>query len=217
MSIMEILERHSSSSLKLRQEVWRIIGLAKHTDFCSCLNANTIISSEEGCTNCLRHKVVDILSQKRFDATLCTSQWKNTREFPGGKHEYIELIASTSTKKKKIPYLVELEFKDQFEIAKPCKQYRRMVSQLPQYYIGKADCLNAIVRILCEAAKRSMKEQNIYMGPWRKRSFMQMKWSISSPKMNQPEDSISGKWLPVPMPGETRSESSPVPAVKMII
>ncbi|CAN1147755.1 hypothetical protein LINPERHAP2_LOCUS16055 [Linum perenne] len=181
--LQEILEHHNSSNLKLRQEVERIIGLAKHTNFCSCLKPDTK-NSQQGCINCLRHKVVDMLSEKRFSATICTSKWKNTRDIPGGKHEYIELIASTSTKKKKIAYLVELEFKDQFEIAKPCEQYRSMVSQLPEYYIGKADCLNAIVRILCEASKRSMKEKKIHMGPWRKRSFMQMKWSNSSPKVD---------------------------------
>ena len=30
---------------------------------------------------------------------------------------------------------------------------------------------------MCNAAKKSMKEKKMHVGPWRKSSFMQMKWS----------------------------------------
>eukprot|EP00257_Ricinus_communis_P020829 XP_015580164.1 uncharacterized protein LOC8264993 [Ricinus communis] len=173
--LQELLERNSLTGSKLRQEINRIIQVAKGTDFCNCLNSNS-----DACISCLRQRVVHFLCQKGFNAALCTSKWKRTKKFPGGKHEYIEVIASTSGRKKQIPYLIELEFSDQFEMAKACEEYRKLVSQLPKYYIGKADYLNAIVGVVCESAKRSMKEQKIHMGPWRKRSFMQMKWSNSS-------------------------------------
>ena len=90
------------------------------------------------------------------------------------------MIASTSSRKKQITFLIELEFRDQFKIAKACDEYHNLTSHLPEYYIGKPDYLNAILRVMCDAAKRSMKEKKIHMGPWRKRSFMQMKWSGSS-------------------------------------
>ncbi|KAJ6859615.1 hypothetical protein NC652_041792 [Populus alba x Populus x berolinensis] len=119
---------------------------------------------------------------------------KNTRKHPGGKHEYVEIIAGTVGRKKPIPYLIELEFRDQFEIAKASDEYRNLVALLPEYYVGKADYLNAIVGILCDAAKRSMKEKKIHMGPWRKRSFMQMKWSNCSERRSV--DKSSGKSFP---------------------
>jgi uncharacterized protein (TIGR01615 family) len=97
-----------------------------------------------------------------------------------GTHEYIEVIASTSSRKKQTPFLIELEFRDQFKIAKACDKYHKLITQLPEFYVGKPDYLNAIVRVVCDAAKRSMKEKKMHMGPWRKRSFMQMKWSGSS-------------------------------------
>lgn len=90
------------------------------------------------------------------------------------------MIASTPSRKKQIPFLIELEFRDQFKIAKACDEYQKLVSQLPEFYIGRPDYLNAMLRVVCDAAKRSMKEKKIHMGPWRKRSFMQMKWSASS-------------------------------------
>lgn len=90
------------------------------------------------------------------------------------------MIASTSSRKKHIPYIVEVEFRDQFEIAKPCDEYQKILSELPEYYIGKLENLYTIVRIVCNAAKTSMKERKIHMGPWRKTSFMLMKWSTNS-------------------------------------
>ncbi|KDP45627.1 hypothetical protein JCGZ_17234 [Jatropha curcas] len=175
--LQEVLERCSLTGLKIRQEISRIIEKAKEIEYCHCVKL-----SSNGCSSCLRVKVVDLLSLKGFNASLCTSKWKNTQKFPGGKHEYIEVIVNTSGRKKQITYLIELEFKDQFEIAKACDEYKKLIAQLPKYYIGKADYLNAIVGIICDSAKRSMKEKKIHMGPWRKRSFMQMKWSNSSSK-----------------------------------
>ena len=131
-----------------------------------------------------------------------------------GKHEYIEVLVSTSGRKKQIPYLIELEFSDQFEIAKACEDYRRLISQLPKYYIGKADYLNAIVGVLCESAKISMKEKKIHMGPWRKRSFMQMKWSSSStPRGSTNESSSKVSFLPSRQSHESCLHSSAAPAL----
>ncbi|KAJ9167305.1 hypothetical protein P3X46_021969 [Hevea brasiliensis] len=186
--LQEVLERYSLTVSKLRQEINKIIEMAKERDSCKCLEPIT----------CFRQKVVDLLCQRGFSASLCTSQWKHTKKFPGGKHEYIEVIVSTSEKKKQIPYLIELEFKEQFEIAKACEEYKKLIAQLPKYYIGKADYLNAIVGILCDSAKRSMKEKKIHMGPWRKRSFVQMKWSSSSTKGGESiDDSSSNKFSPL--------------------
>ncbi|KAK9950243.1 hypothetical protein M0R45_005744 [Rubus argutus] len=49
--------------------------------------------------------------------------------------------------------------------------------------------LNAIVRVVCDAAKQSMKESRIHMGPWRKRRFMLMKWSASVERLASVESS----------------------------
>uniref|UniRef100_A0A6M2FCW6 Uncharacterized protein n=1 Tax=Populus davidiana TaxID=266767 RepID=A0A6M2FCW6_9ROSI len=188
--LQEVLNRCSKTGSKLRQEVYRITVAAKEADFCSCLKPS------KGCNSCLRQRVVNLLTQKGFVAALCTSKWKNTKKYPGGKHEYVEMIASTVGSKKKVPYLIELEFRDQFEMAKACDEYRNLVSQLPEYYIGKAEYLNAIVGILCDAAQRSMKEKKIHMGPWRKRSFMQMKWSNTSGRRSVEESSSKMSSLP---------------------
>ncbi|KHN35101.1 hypothetical protein glysoja_004867 [Glycine soja] len=169
--LQEILERYHLSGSKLRLEVGRIIKEVKASDFCSCLKANS-----SDCITCLRRRVVDGLCERGFSTNLCISKWRTTKKFPGGCHEYIEVIANTSTRKK-IHFLVELELREQFQIAKASENYRKLVSCLPEFYIGKLEYLTAIVRVMCNAAKKSTKEKKMHVGPWRKSSFMQMKWS----------------------------------------
>lgn len=170
--LQEILERYHLNGSKLRLDVGRIIKEVKDSDYCSCLNP---FSSD--CTTCLRRQVVSGLSDRGFSTNLCISKWGTTKKFPGGCHEYIEVISSTSTRKKQIHFLVELELREQFQIAKASENYQKLVSCLPEFYIGKPEYLTAIVRVMCNAAKKSMKEKKMHVGPWRKSSFMQMKWS----------------------------------------
>ncbi|MED6179574.1 hypothetical protein PIB30_001866 [Stylosanthes scabra] len=170
--LQEIMERHESTGLKLKQEVGQIIKEVKASDFCSCFKPNP-----SNCSTCFRRQVVAMLCHKGFNTKLRISKWGTTKKFPGGSHEYIEVIASTVSRKKQITFLVELEFRDQFKIAKAGKAYQKLVSCLPELYVGKQECLTAIVRVMCEAAKKSLKEKKMHIGPWRKSGFMQMKWS----------------------------------------
>ncbi|XP_044510095.1 uncharacterized protein LOC123228687 [Mangifera indica] len=174
--LQEILECHSLTGQKVRQEVTRIVELSREREFCSCSKASCV---NGGCTHCLRRLVVNLLRDNGFNASLCTSQWKRTKNCPGGRHEYIEILTVAPGRKKQLPFVVELEFRDQFEIAKASDEYKKLVAQLPEIYIGKAEYLRTLVRILCDAAKRFMEEKKIHMGPWRTRSFMEMKWSYS--------------------------------------
>ncbi|XP_022719807.1 uncharacterized protein LOC111277674 [Durio zibethinus] len=182
--LQEILERYILIGSKLRHEICRIIEVAKETEFCSCIKP-----SIDGCPNCLRERVITLLCDRGVNAALCISKWKDTKKYPGGIHEYIEVIASTQGGKKQIPFVIELEFREQFEIAKACDEYSKLVEQLPECYVGKADYLNAIVGVMCDAAKRSMEEKKLHMGPWRKRGFMQMKWSNSAERRSIDEPS----------------------------
>lgn len=212
--LQEVLERYSSTGSKLRKEISRAIDTAREAagSSCHCAKPKT-----DGCNRCLRRTVVSMLCDKGIDANLSTSKWRDTKKFPRGSHEYIEVIGSTSSRKKQIPYIVEVEFRDQFEIAKPCHEYRKILSELPEYYIGKLENLYAIVRIVCNAAKTSMKERKIHMGPWRKTSFMLMKWSANSvidQKLKLTES--SDKFMPLSPSRQLHSQFSIAPlAVKV--
>ncbi|KAK4352834.1 hypothetical protein RND71_028352 [Anisodus tanguticus] len=177
--LQEILEQYRLIGSKVREGITRNVEGAREGNVCECSNPKVGGSS---CAKCFRRRVVHHLSQKGFNATLCTSKWNHTSKMPGGRHEYIEVIASTQGRKKKVSLLIELEFRDEFKMAKTCKEYSKLISQLPEVFIGKSEHLNAIVRLMCDAAKRSTAQQRIHLGPWRKRNFMQMKWSANSEK-----------------------------------
>ncbi|KAF7836499.1 uncharacterized protein G2W53_011358 [Senna tora] len=127
--------------------------------------------------------MVTMLSHAGYNATLRISKWENTKRFPGGSHEYIEIMMGskqpTRSKKQNPIFLVELELRDQFKMGRASEEYNKMVSMLPEFFVGKPEYLTGIIRVMCSAAKKSMKEKKIHMGPWRKSSFMQMKWSAS--------------------------------------
>ena len=98
--------------------------------------------------------------------------------------------------------MVELEFRAEFEMAKACDDYLKLVNQLPDSYVGRFEHLNALVQVICDAGKRSMKEKKIHMGPWRKRKFMQMKWSSSYqrwPSGQSPVSMVKSRELHVPI------------------
>ncbi|KAJ4950491.1 hypothetical protein NE237_027323 [Protea cynaroides] len=171
--LLEILEHGSSTGLKLSREVSKALERARDTALCQCINP-----SFNGCSKCLRRTIVDQLRDEGLNAAVCTSKWKSMAKTPGGTHEYIDVIfGSLGHKKKQSRYLIELEFRAEFEMAKACDEYRRLINLLPESFIGKPEQLNAILSVVCDAAKRSMSEMKIHMGPWRKRRFMQLKWS----------------------------------------
>ncbi|XP_015057102.1 uncharacterized protein LOC107003311 isoform X1 [Solanum pennellii] len=177
--LKEILEQYRLIGSKVRKGITRSVEGAKDVGInnviCECFNGK--VDGPISCAKCFRRRVVEELCEKGFNASLCTSKWNHTSKMPGGRHEYIQVIASTEGKKKKVPLLIELEFRDEFKLAKSCKEYSKLITLLPQVFIGKSEHLNAIVGLMCDAAKRSTSQQRIHLAPWRKRNFMQMKWS----------------------------------------
>ncbi|XP_019151830.1 PREDICTED: uncharacterized protein LOC109148547 isoform X2 [Ipomoea nil] len=187
--LQEILENYKLSGTKVREGIYKIIERVTTTtnNYCECP-----LPRLESCAKCLRLRAVNELRNKGFTATLCTSKWNQTDKKLGGRHEYIEVIVSTQGRKKQVPLVIELNLRDEFKMGKSCEEYCRMVEQLPQMYIGKGEYLNAIVRAVCDAAKKSASEQRIHIGPWRKTSFMLMKWSPAAASPVEKTTSVAG-------------------------
>ena len=92
-------------------------------------------------------------------------------------HEYVDIrLESTDCK----PYrrvVVDISFRQQFEIAKPTPTYQRMVNMLPDTYIGHGGtALQRLVCLMCNAAKVSLESHGMAVPPWRKLAFMHAKW-----------------------------------------
>ena len=88
----------------------------------------------------------------------------------------MDVTDSTSSKKGDIRVVIEVNFRAEFEMARASDDYNRLVRRLPEVFVGKVERLSNIIKVLCMAAKRCMKENKMHMGPWRKHRYMQAKW-----------------------------------------
>lgn len=83
---------------------------------------------------------------------------------------------SNGKKLGEVRVVIELNFRAEFEMARASDEYNRLISRLPEVFVGKAEKLRVLIKILCSAAKTCMKEKKMHLGPWRKHKYMQAKW-----------------------------------------
>lgn len=88
----------------------------------------------------------------------------------------MEVVDRSRSKRGEVRVVIELNFRAEFEMARASEDYNRLISRLPEVFVGKAERLGALIKILCSAAKKCMKEKNMHLGPWRKYKYMQAKW-----------------------------------------
>lgn len=111
-----------------------------------------------------------------YNASLCHTSWLTSSGCTAGEYEYIEIIVGDG-----IRVIVDIEFKPQFEVARPTPAYNQLTDSLPIIFVGRECQLMKIVSLLCSAAKQSLKERGLHLPPWRTDSYMHSKWlSVSS-------------------------------------
>lgn len=96
--------------------------------------------------------------------------------FFSGEHTYLEVVHRSNEKRGELRVVIELNFRAEFEMARASEEYNRLIGNLPEIFVGKTERLRGLIKILCSAAKRCMKEKNMHLGPWRKHKYMQAKW-----------------------------------------
>ncbi|BFG25189.1 hypothetical protein CerSpe_114630 [Prunus speciosa] len=128
-----------------------------------------------GCRRCLRNELCNRLIDFGHNCVICKSKWRSSTSIPAGEHTYLEVL-DTSSKRGEIRVVIELNFRAEFEMARASENYNRLISWLPEVFVGKAERLRALIKILCCAAKQCMKEKKMHLGPWRKHKYMQAKW-----------------------------------------
>ncbi|KAJ4729800.1 Protein of unknown function (DUF506) [Melia azedarach] len=130
----------------------------------------------EGCRDCLQKNIAVRLQNAGYNSGICKSKWKSSSDIPSGQHSYLEVVEKLSNKKGNVRVVIELNFRAEFEMARASEEYNRLISRLPEVFVGKTDRLKALIKILCAAAKKCMKEKKMHMAPWRKHKYMQAKW-----------------------------------------
>ena len=122
----------------------------------------------------LGRNVMAFLRSIGYNAGICKTKWEKCGGLTAGTYEFIDVLRSEDDKI--IRYFVDLNFTSEFEIARQTSQYERLLSALPNIFIGKNDNLKQIVRVMSDGARRSLKNQGLHLPPWRKNRFMQCKW-----------------------------------------
>lgn len=87
-----------------------------------------------------------------------------------GEYEYIDVIIKGER------LLIDIDFRSQFEIARPTKSYKAILQTLPCVFVGTPDRLRRIIGIASEAAKQSLKKKGMHIPPWRKPDYIKAKW-----------------------------------------
>lgn len=72
--------------------------------------------------------------------------------------------------------IVDMDFRSQFEVARPTRAYKELIDALPSIFVGTEKKLKEIVSLLCPACRKSLKETGLHIPPWRSASYMQSKW-----------------------------------------
>ncbi|GJU84083.1 hypothetical protein Tco_1291629 [Tanacetum coccineum] len=111
---------------------------------------------------CLRHQ--------GLDAGVCKSKWEKNDKVPSGYHEYIDANINGTR------YIIGVSLVEEFHIARPTISYTSLLDVFPQIAVCKVKELKMIVRIMCDAIGKSMKQQRMPVPPWRRHGYVQAKW-----------------------------------------
>ncbi|KAA0068089.1 uncharacterized protein E6C27_scaffold238G00420 [Cucumis melo var. makuwa] len=131
-------------------------------------NVRAAASSLEGVVS--RRRLVLILRELHYNAAICKTKWGSSRGVAAGDYEFVDVVNGN------IRYLIDTNFRAQFEIARATVQYKELLKSLPLIFIGTVEELKKMVRIMCDAAKVSLNHRNLSVPPWRKGIYMKNKW-----------------------------------------
>lgn len=111
-----------------------------------------------------------------------------------GDYEYIDIMVEDEQTEEPIRLIVDIDFKSQFELARPTQAYKELTNILPSIFVGQEEKLNKIISLLCSAAKQSLKERGLHIPPWRTSTYMHSKWlSAGCQKCSENIESAFGR------------------------
>ncbi|KAJ7252061.1 hypothetical protein O6H91_Y419800 [Diphasiastrum complanatum] len=123
-----------------------------------------------------KHFLVTNLLAAGYNAALCKSTWNRAQGLPGGKYVYVDIVLEGENKEEERRLIIDLEFRSEFDIARPTKQYRSILQDLPVIFVGGPERLQRIVNVMCDCVKISVSKSGMSLPPWRKPVYMRAKW-----------------------------------------
>ncbi|XP_071736986.1 uncharacterized protein [Rutidosis leptorrhynchoides] len=148
----------------VKATTWRKNVLLQVEKACHCIPKDTNSSSA------YKSQLVAHLRHQGIDAGLCKSKWEKNGRVPSGYYEYIDANIKGTR------YIIEISLPQEFEIARPSDFYTLLLNVFPQIVVCKVEELKKIVGIMCDAIKKSMKQQQMHVPPWRRHEYVSAKW-----------------------------------------
>ncbi|KAH7568007.1 hypothetical protein ACOSP7_009645 [Xanthoceras sorbifolium] len=195
LTLQEVIGKHTDDEVEIREKISIYLK-----------NMSTV-----GETRNQKKWVVMKLIMDGYESSLCKTTWDySTFSCPKGNYEYIEVTVvdkSTNGEHKPTRLIVDMDFRSQFEVARPTRNYKELINTLPIIFVGTEEKLNKILSLLCPASKQSLKEKGLHIPPWRSATYMQSKWLSKNCKkvsfstnnevgMDQSEEKSSAKCCP---------------------
>ncbi|KAF6155845.1 hypothetical protein GIB67_039176 [Kingdonia uniflora] len=167
----QLLHATLTKSSSMESTIRRATKTALSATICVCQ-----IPISGGCKDCLLKHVCDYLKNAGFNTAICKSKWRSSPDIPSGEHKYIDVMDTSSCKKGEVRVVIELNLRQEFQMGRASKEYNELIKRLPEIFVGKAERLKNLIKIICSSAKKCMKENKMHMGPWRKQTYMHAKW-----------------------------------------
>ncbi|CAI5510558.1 unnamed protein product [Closterium sp. Naga37s-1] len=73
--------------------------------------------------------------------------------------------------------IVDIEFRAQFQIARPTFAFDAVVHSAPIIFVGRLNRLLKITEVLADATRQSLREQGLHLPPWRRAEYLRTKWA----------------------------------------
>ncbi|RCV16911.1 hypothetical protein SETIT_3G176300v2 [Setaria italica] len=173
----EALAKRSSAESRIQADTEEAVRQMRATPggVCSCASRAAAAAGAGGCRACALRFVAERLRDAGYNSAICRSKWPRTPEIPSGEHSYVDVVVPTRSGKA-VRVVIEPGFRGEFEMARGGAEYRALVAALPEVFVGRSEKLRAVVRVMCDAARRCARESGMHMAPWRKHRYMEAKW-----------------------------------------
>ncbi|XP_073271436.1 uncharacterized protein [Primulina huaijiensis] len=133
-------------------------------------------------SSCILYTLVKLLQSSGYDAALCASRWQGFGKVPGGEHEFIDVITHENNEDPQ-RYIIDIDFRSHFQIARAVKPYNVVLSSLPPIYVGTLTKLKQYLEIMVEATRFSLEQNSMPLPPWRSLAYLEAKWESPSQRI----------------------------------
>ncbi|KAM7501897.1 hypothetical protein LguiB_000801 [Lonicera macranthoides] len=129
--------------------------------------------------SCIRFSLVKLLKSSGYDASINATKWQGFGKITGGEHEFINVMNHHDGTCSDL-YIIDIDFRSHFEIARPIKAYKTLLNSLPPIYVGSTAKLKQFLQTMVKAAKYSLKQNSMPLPPWRSLAYLEAKWELTS-------------------------------------